>query len=232
MPSPYTLIFDADDTLWENMIYFQQAIEEFLILVRPFAPDAAQVREFISAIERELIPTGGYGTRNFIQALKQACRQLYKGKDLSPLLRQTEEIGVKLIGHPLDLRPGVADVVHQLHENHRMLVFSKGDYDEQYGKVRKSGLASYFEQVVIAGEKNAEAYLEIIRKYSLVADKTFMIGNSPRSDMIPALAAGLWAIFVPHPHTWEFEHHELPLHPRLIIAESIHDLPEILSYRN
>lgn len=229
MPSRPSLIFDADDTLWENMIYFQHAIEEFLALVHPFAPDAQSVRALISSIERELIPVGGYGTRNFVNALKLACRRIHQGKDLAYLLRRSEEIGVKLIRHPLDLRPGVGEVVRRLHEHYRLLVFSKGDYEEQFGKVRKSGLATYFEQVVITGEKSPEAYREIVREHSLAAATTFMIGNSPRSDMLPALDAGLWAVFVPHPHTWEFEQDELPDHPRLLLAETIHDLPELLA---
>lgn len=226
-----SLIFDADDTLWENMIYFQQAIEEFLILVSPVAPDPAQVRALISSIERELIPKGGYGTRNFVNALKMACRRLYRGKDLPVVLRRTEELGVKLINHPLDLRPGVADALCALHENFRLLVFSKGDRDEQQAKVRRSGLAGYFDQVVITEEKDCAAYREIVEKFRLAADETCMIGNSPRSDILPALETGLWAIFVPHPHTWEFEHHDLSPHSRLLRAESIHDLPDLLAFK-
>jgi putative hydrolase of the HAD superfamily len=224
-----TLIFDADDTLWENMIYFQHAIEEYLTLVKPFAPDGGRVRNLISSIERELIPVGGYGTRNFVNALKEACRRLYRGRDLDLLLRRSEEIGVKLIRHPLDLRPGVAEVVRNLHQEFQLLVFSKGDYEEQLGKVRRSGLEAYFDKAIIVGEKNAQAYQKIVSEQGLSAQDTFMIGNSPRSDIIPALEAGLWAVFVPHPHTWEFEHDELPSHPQLLRAASIHDLPEILT---
>jgi putative hydrolase of the HAD superfamily len=230
MPNRPSLIFDADDTLWENMIYFQHAIEEFLALVRPVEPNAQRVRDMISAIEREFIPVGGYGTRNFVNALKETCRRLHRDKDVTALLRRAEEIGVKLIRHPLDLRPGVAEVIYELHGSYRLLVFSKGDFDEQYGKVRKSGLGAYFEQVVIAGEKDADAYRRIVAQYSLSPARTFMIGNSPRSDIVPALEAGLWAVFLPHPHTWEFEHHDLPAHPRLLRAESIHDLPETIAH--
>ena len=224
-----SLIFDADDTLWENMIYFQHAIEEFLLLINPYVSDHAQVRTLISAIERELIPIGGYGTRNFLNALKEACRRLYRGKNLDLLLRRTEEIGVKLINHPLDLRPGVADILVELHKNFRLLVFSKGDAGEQQGKMRRSGLQAYFDQVVIVDEKNPAAYRNIVEKYGLVAEQTFMIGNSPRSDILPALEVGLWAVFLPHPHTWEFEHHALDPHSRLLLAESIYDLPNLLS---
>jgi putative hydrolase of the HAD superfamily len=223
-----SLIFDADDTLWENMIYFQHAIEEFLILVNPFASDPLRVRQLISSIERELIPSGGYGTRNFVNALKEASRRMYRGRDLAQVLRRTEEIGVKLINHPLDLRPGVADALKELHEQFRLLVFSKGDREEQQGKVRRSGLQGYFDQVIIADEKNPAAYQAILEQHGLVVDETFMIGNSPRSDILPALEVGMWAVYLPHPHTWEFEHYDLVPHSRLLLAESIQDLPHML----
>ena len=223
------LIFDADDTLWENNIYFQQAIEEFLVLVSPFAPEVLRVRTLLTAVELECIPTGGYGTRNFVYALKETCCRLYKGKDAAVYLRRIEEIGVKLIQHPMDLRPGVVEILESLHEQYRLLVFSKGDFEEQSGKVRRSGLHRYFDRVVITGEKDTAAYHDLVRAHDLTADDTVMIGNSPRSDVIPALAAGLWAIFVPHPHTWELEHQTLDPHPRLLHAESIHDLPTLLA---
>src|SRR5688572_23387773 len=112
---PRCLIFDADDTLWENNIYFQQTIEEFLVMVSPFAPDPLRVRALLIEVEHECIPTGGYGTRNFIVALKQTCRRLYKGKGVEAVLRQIDEIGDKLIRHPMDLRPGVAETLEALH---------------------------------------------------------------------------------------------------------------------
>lgn len=230
---PRCLIFDADDTLWENNIYFQHAIEEFLALVSPFAPEACHVRELMLRVEQECIPNGGYGTRTFIYALKETCCRLYQQtnarKDPAVYLRKIEEIGVRLLCHPLDLRPGVAETLEAVREDFRLMVFSKGDYQEQTGKVNRSGLRSYFERVIITPEKNTGAYQSLLRAQELSAENTYMIGNSPRSDVLPALAAGLWAVFVPHPHTWELEHQAIEPHPRLMVIESIHDLPALLA---
>jgi putative hydrolase of the HAD superfamily len=223
------LVFDADDTLWENNIFFQHAIGEFIALLKPVAPDEVLVRALLHEVEQECIPIGGYGTRNFVYALKETCCRLYKGKDGAGYLQQIEEIGSKLMQHPLHLRPGVLETLTQLHAGNRLMLFSKGDFDEQWGKINRSGLRAFFDRVVIAEEKDTPAYVGLVREHGLQPEHTFMIGNSPRSDILPALAAGLWAVFIPHPHTWELEHHPVEPHERLLHAESIAELPTLLS---
>ena len=223
------LIFDADDTLWENNIYFQRAIEEFLAVMKPIAPEQTQIRALLNKVERELIPKGGYGTRNFLAALKETCCRLYKGKDGASYLRQIDEIGTWLLQHPMQLRPGVMETLSCLHDQYRLMVFSKGEFQEQWGKLDRSGLRSYFDRVVIVEEKDTPAYEGLLREHLLHPDRTYMIGNSPRSDILPALAAGLWAVFIPHPHTWELEEHPVEPHPRLLQAQSIAQLPDLLA---
>lgn len=223
------LIFDADDTLWENNIYFQRAIGEFLALMKPIASEGMQVRALLNKVEKECIPKGGYGTRNFIYALKETCCRLYQGTNGAAYLRQIEEIGTRLAQHPLDLRPGVTETLLRLHDQYRLMVFSKGDIQEQWGKLDRSGLLGYFDRVVIVEEKDAGAYHKLVREHQLHPERTCMIGNSPRSDILPALAAGLWAVFIPHPHTWELEDHPVEPHPRLLQAQSIEELPALLA---
>jgi putative hydrolase of the HAD superfamily len=227
----HCLIFDADDTLWENNIYFERAIEEFLALMKPVAADAAPIRETLRQLERELIPVGGYGSRNFIYALKETCCRLYRGTDGGKYLRGIEQIGERLLNHPLELRPGVAATLPLLRREYRLMLFSKGDLQEQSGKLRRSGLRQYFDRVIIAPEKNIPAYQALLRDHELVPDRSFMIGNSPRSDVVPALAAGLWAVYMPHPNTWDYEDHPIEPHPRLLHAERIEELPGLLTER-
>jgi putative hydrolase of the HAD superfamily len=225
------LIFDADDTLWENNVFFERAIEEFLQLVRPFAPEPARVRNLLRQVEMECIPTGGYGTRNFIYALKETCSRLHSGGNGAAYRYEIEQIGERLLNHPMDLRPGVVGALRQLHGRHRLMVFSKGDVQEQTGKVERSGLRSFFDRVVIVEEKNTDAYHSLVREHELHPERTVMIGNSPRSDVLPALAAGLWAVFLPHPNTWDFEDHPVEPHPRLLRAQSFSDLPALFAER-
>ena len=223
------LIFDADDTLWENNVYFERAIAEFLELMQPVRADAAAVRAVLRQVEMELIPVGGYGTRNFICALRETCCRLYQGSDGAASLQAIEEIGERLLNHPLDLRPGVLSTLPLLNQRYRLMMFSKGDLQEQSGKLERSGLRRFFDQVVIVPEKDTSAYSLLVREHALHPERTFMIGNSPRSDVLPALAAGLWAVFLPHPNTWDYEEHPVNDHPRLLRAESFDHLPALLA---
>jgi len=223
------LIFDADDTLWENNIYFLRAIEEFLDLIAPLAPDRSGVLQVLSEVEKELIPQGGYGTRNFLRALLETFHRFYSGPDGRAYFQGMEQIGERLRSHPLELLPGVASILQTLRHSHRLMLFTKGDPEEQSGKVKRSGLQDYFDCVEIVEEKNTLAYQRLIGGRQLLPQSTFMIGNSPRSDVSPALAAGLWAIYIPHPHTWELEHEQIEPHPRLLVASSIHEIPSLLT---
>ena len=238
------LIFDADDTLWENNIYFLRAIEEFARLLAPFAPDSREIHRVLSQVEREHIPQRGYGSRNFIDSLHETFRRFYAGPhpdpDPCPLrigagedgrayFRAIEQIGERLLQHPIELLPGVASTLEQLRPHHRLLLFTKGDREEQCGKLDRSGLRPFFEQVEVVEEKNAAAYEELIRRHGIRPECSAMVGNSPRSDVLPALAAGLWAVFIPHPHTWDMEDGRVEPHERLLVTESFLALPSVLS---
>ncbi len=224
------LIFDADDTLWDNNVYFERAIAEFLELLGPRVSDRGRVRSLLSTlIETEIIPQRGYGTRHFTFALAETCRRACGEKDGAGILRAIERIGDRLVNHPVPPLPGVASTLEVLRSHHRLMLFTKGDPEEQFGKLRRSGLRDYFDLAEVVEEKDTLAYQELISRHRLRQDATFMIGNSPRSDVLPALAAGLWAIFIPHPHTWEMEDHEVRPHPRLLCADSIRQVPSLVS---
>lgn len=224
------LIFDADDTLWENNIYFLRAIEEFLELLAPLTPNRSAILNALAEVEKELIPQGGYGSQNFLRALQETFRRFYARRDGWAYLRGIEKIGERLQSHPMELLPGVASVLQTLRQSHRLLLFTKGDREEQSDKLKRSGLQDYFDGVEIVEEKNTLAYQQLIRNRCLLPQGTFMIGNSPRSDVSPALAAGLWAIYIPHRHTWELEHEEVEPHPRLLMAASIQEIPLLLAH--
>jgi len=227
-----TLVFDADDTLWENNVYFEQAIEEFVALLgmlAPLAPDPLQVQRVLTEVEHEYIPVRGYGSRNFIDALHEVFRRLYSGTDGQAFSLAIEAIGERLLRHPVEPMPGVALTLAALQERHRMIVFTKGDREEQSEKLERSGLRVFFERIEVVEEKDAPAYQKLVRRRSLKPETTAMIGNSPRSDVLPALAAGLWAVFIPHPHTWQREEERVDPHHRLIVTQTFSELPQVLS---
>jgi putative hydrolase of the HAD superfamily len=117
-----------------------------------------------------------------------------------------------------DLLPGVEMTVTELFTRHRLLLFTKGQHDEQQRKLDRSGLAPFFSRVAIAKEKDTPAYRRLVADEGLEPASTFMIGNSPRSDINPALKAGLGAVYIPHPHTWELEHEEVDFTCERVIA--------------
>jgi putative hydrolase of the HAD superfamily len=203
------LLIDADDTLWENNIYFERAIANFISFLNhhEYTPD--QVREVLWEVERENIRTHGYGMHSFARALVNCFEQL-SVEPLTPALHETiHGIAYAIAEHPMEILPNVADTLADLAERHHLFLVTKGDPVEQTGKLERSGLKPHFTAVEVVAEKNAPAYNTVVEKYALVRDQTWMIGNSPKSDINPALEAGLHAVFVPHKNTWELEQGEL-----------------------
>ena len=203
------LLIDADDTLWENNIYFERAIANFISFLEHKELSAEQVREVINRVEHENIKLHGYGIASFAKALAKTFEQL-SVEPITPALHETVKGFAKTIAeHPIEFIADVEETLKYLHARHRLLLVTKGNYDEQFGKVTRSGLAKYFEAVEIVEEKDATTYGYIAVKYDLERKYTWMIGNSPKSDINPALAAGLNAVFVPHANTWQLEHCEI-----------------------
>ena len=159
------LIFDADDTLWENNIYFQRAIAEFLQLLAPIAADRRKVQRVLSEVEQEHIPQRGYGSRNFIDCLHETFCRFHTGSDGRAYSLAIEAIGERLLRHPIELLPGVASTLEGLRESHRLLLFTKGDREEQSDKLRRSGLREFFERIEVVGEKDSAAYQELVRRH-------------------------------------------------------------------
>lgn len=207
-----TLLFDADDTLWENNIYFERAIASFISYLDHRFHSPEEVREHLNTCERATIAANGYGLKSFHQSLIQCFEQLSD----SPMSEEKHERIVSFVNSIADQRiellPGVAETLEELSGRHRLLLVTKGDLGEQTAKLERSGLAPYFSGVEVLAEKDADAYRELVARHGCDAAKTWMIGNSPRSDINPALTAGLHTVFLPHDFTWVLEHESID-HP-------------------
>src|SRR5437660_6881063 len=225
--SAQTLLIDADDTLWENNIYFERAITSFISFLNHHEYSPQQVREVLDDVERECIVSHGYGLHSFAHALAQTFERLAI-EPLTPALHKTiSGFAHAIAEHPVEILPNVPETLQYLSGRHRLILMTKGAIAEQSGKVERSGLREHFSAVEIVAEKNAATYREVVSKYSLPADSTWMIGNSPKSDINPALAAGINAVFVPHGDTWVLEHEELAPPPptcRLLTVETFAEL--------
>jgi putative hydrolase of the HAD superfamily len=204
-----TLLIDADDTLWENNIYFERAIERFISFLNHHEFSAEQVREVLNDVERECIVKHGYGLHSFAHALVDTFERLGPGPVTPELHAQISSFAHTVADHPIELLPEVPQTLEYLSARHRLILMTKGAIPEQTGKIERSGLKQYFEATEIVAEKDSAAYQSLIKKHKLAPASTWMIGNSPRSDINPALAAGLHAVFVPHGNTWILEHEEV-----------------------
>ena len=206
---PQTLLIDADDTLWENNIYFERAIANFISFLNHHEFSPEQVRGVLNDVERECIVTHGYGLHSFAHALVHTFERLSVRPVTPELHDQIHGFAHTIADHPLELLPEVPQTLQYLSTRHRLILVTKGALAEQTGKIERSELKQYFAATEIVAEKDAAIYQSIAEKYSLPHESTWMIGNSPRSDINPALAAGLHAVFVPHGNTWILEHDEV-----------------------
>ena len=226
--APLNLIFDADDTLWDSNIHFMEAFEAFVDAVAALGLDTHRdaVKAVVREAELELIQTHGYGRRPYVIALERAVAQVAPELHQEPLRREVERIGELLIERHCELLPGVEETVPELAARHLLILFTKGQRDEQMRKLDRSGLAPYFSRIETPREKDPDSYRRLVIEAGLDRQRTFMIGNSPRSDINPALRAGLRAaIYIPPQHTWELEEEALDsTDPRIVELSSFRDL--------
>lgn len=201
----YHLLLDADDTLWENNIYFERAIHEFITFLNHSRLAPAEVRAVLDDVERHM----GYGSVAFTQSLVETYRRLAERDPQDDDVAQVRALGERIRIQPLQLLDGVRETLDYLSPRHDLYLLTKGDDEEQKLKVERSGIEGYFQRVVIVAEKDVATYRRVTGELAIEPVDAWMVGNSPRSDINPALAAGLNAVFVPHPHTWHLEHEEV-----------------------
>ena len=201
----YQLLIDADDTLWENNIYFERAVHAFITFLDHSRLTRRGVRDVLDEVERLM----GYGSVNFTKSLVETYRRLAERDVQDEDVQQVRRFGEQIRTHPMELLAGVKETLDYLSPRHDLVLLTKGDAEEQKLKIERSGIEHYFRQAVIVPEKDVAAYHSIIEELRVDPQQTWMIGNSPRSDINPALSAGLNAVFIPHPHTWHLEHEEV-----------------------
>ena len=230
LPPGQTLLFDADDTLWENNIYFERAIVSFIAYLNHREFSAQQVREHLNHVEHATIKAHGYGLQSFHKSLIRCFEQLTDRPLTQDKHDRIVSFANSIADQEIELIAGVAETLPQLAERHRCILVTKGDLVEQTDKLKRSGVSQFFSAVEVLSEKHEHAYRDVTQKHSCQAPSTWMIGNSPRSDINPALAAGLHAIFIPHDFTWVLEHEVVnppPTGQHLVELESFARLTQL-----
>ena len=218
-------IFDADDTLWENNVLFERTIDDFIEwMAHPtLAPSA--VREILLDIERANAVAHGYGSKVFLRSLHDCFEHLAERPVDGETAADILSLAHRLEHHEVELIPDVAATLDELASRHDVLLLTKGDPAEQQRKIDASGLAHHFRSAVIVAEKEPAVYAALAREEGLDPACTWMIGNSIKSDVNPALAVGMGAVFIPNDNTWALEHAELdPSAPRLLQLDRFGEL--------
>jgi putative hydrolase of the HAD superfamily len=219
------LIVDADDTLWENNIYFERAFDDFIDFLDHSTLQPGEVRAVLDEIELVNNKTHGYGSKNFARNLGQCYERLVEREIAPDDLGTIMAFAERIIQHPLELIDGVANTLEYLASRHELTLFTKGHPEEQKLKIDRSGLGIYFGHTAIVKEKDTDSYAALVHDRSMDPQRTWMIGNSHKSDINPALAAGLNAVFVPHERTWHLEQTDLGTGlGRLLILERFSEL--------
>jgi putative hydrolase of the HAD superfamily len=212
-PAGQTLLIDADDTLWENNVYFERAIAAFISYLNHHEYSPAEVRLALNAVERETILAHGYGLPSFTRSLVTCFERLSSEPMDEDKRKRVVGFANSIAEQEIELLPQVDETLRVLASRHRLILMTKGDHAEQADKVRRSGLAKHFSAVEIVSEKDPPTYRAVIARHELTQHTSWMIGNSPKSDINPALAAGLHAVFLFHKDTWILEHATLSIPP-------------------
>ncbi len=205
-PPGQTLLIDADDTLWGNNVYFERAIAAFISYLNHHAYSPAEVRKALNEVERETILTHGYGLTGFTRSLITCFERLSPAPVTEEKVERILSFARAIEEQEIELLPGVAETLAQLASRHRLILMTKGNHAEQADKLNRSGLSRHFSAVEIVQEKDPATYRQVISRHQLAPRLCWMIGNSPKSDVNPALAAGLHAVFLFHKDTWILEH--------------------------
>lgn len=204
-----TLGFDADDTLWQNEQFFRLTEARFTELLADFA-EADHLAERLLAAERRNLARYGFGIKGFTLSMIETAIEVTEGRVPAATIGAILDAGREMLTHPVETLPHVPDTLERLAGEYRLVLITKGDLFDQERKLAASGLGDLFDAVEIVSDKSRATYERIFAQHGDGAERAMMIGNSLKSDVIPAIEAGSWGVFVPHDLTWVHEHAEEP----------------------
>ena len=208
-----TIAFDADDTLWENEQFFRQIEADVGELLSDYCtPDEFSLR--CRQSEHDNIPLYGYGLKGFTLSMLEAAVALSDDRLPAPLVRAIIEAGKAMLRHPITLLPDVEETLQSLQGRYRLIVITKGDLYHQEHKIEASGLSRLFDATHVVSEKDAALYRRIFDAEGQGPHRSMMVGNSPKSDVLPALDAGAFGVYVPQELAWERDKAPVPVDAR------------------
>lgn len=225
------IAFDGDDTLWHSEQLFVDTQAAFRELLAPYVDlDEAALDAVLVRVERQNLPSFGYGVKAFTLSLIETAIDVTKGAIPSRQLQSVLDLGKELLDHPVQLLDGVAEAIDAVTDRYRVMLVTKGDLLHQESKVARSGLAELFWQVEIVSEKDPSSYRRVLQRWGIDPATFVMVGNSVRSDIVPVLDIGARAIHVPYHVTWELEHADTDPEVHVFpVLESMAELPACIA---
>jgi putative hydrolase of the HAD superfamily len=223
------IAFDADDTLWHNEPIFHATEAQFAGMLAAYHP-ADWVRDRLFATEMKNLGHFGYGIKGFILSMIETAIELTEARVTAAEVQRIIAWGHEMLHHPVELLDGVRETVESLAERYKLMLLTKGDLFDQESKLARSGLGELFDAVEIVSTKNAATYGAIMRRHRVAPERFVMVGNSLRSDVLPALEAGAYAVHIPYALTWAHEHldEEALAGKEFGVVEKISALPDWL----
>ncbi len=222
-----TIGFDADDTLWQNEAFFRLTQDRFTLLLADHA-DPDHLAQRLEAAERRNLDHYGFGVKGFTLSMIETAIEVTDGRVPTAVIAELIAAGREMLEHPIHLLPHARATVTALAAEYRVLLITKGDLLDQERKLAQSGLGDLFDGVEIVSHKTEAAYRTIFARHGTGADQALMVGNSLKSDVIPALAAGAWGVHVPHGLTWALEMADPPAdNPRFHALDNLGGLPDL-----
>lgn len=205
--------FDADDTLWRSEDYYRHAQAAFERILARYI-DVADVHGQLLQIEQGNLALFGYGAKGMTLSMLETAIAMTDARIQARDLHAIVQLGKEVLRHPVELLPDVRQAVEAIAARHRVVLITKGDLFHQEAKLRQSGMRTVFPRVEIVSEKDAATYARVLAECGVAPERFVMIGNSLRSDALPVLALGGWAIHTPYHVTWQHELAEAPVGPQ------------------
>jgi putative hydrolase of the HAD superfamily len=223
-----TIGFDADDTLWQNEQYYRLTEAHFTEMLADFA-EGPKISERLLEAEKRNLRYYGFGIKGFTLSMVETAIEITDGKVPAAVIARILDTGRDLLSHPVETLPHVRNTLEALAEHYLLVMITKGDLFDQERKLAQSGLGDYFHAVEIVSDKTAVTYRRIFSKVGGGPERAMMVGNSLKSDIVPAIAAGSYGVFVPHELTWVLEHVEEPTEaPRFRKIEHLGELRNLI----
>jgi putative hydrolase of the HAD superfamily len=221
--------FDADDTLWQNEQFYRLTEKRFTSLLADYAQEADLSYRLLEAEKRNL-KAYGFGIKGFTLSMIETAIEVTEGRVPADVIREIVDAGRDLLSHPIEPLPHARATLERLSGDYRLILVTKGDPFDQERKLAQSGLGELFAGVEIVSDKSAAVYERVFTRHGDGPERAVMVGNSLKSDVIPALQAGCWAVYVPHSLTWALEQDEPPAQNRRYrLIAHLGELPDIIA---